>query len=86
MRISRIQCAVTIAVLAGINALLMYVCVNCQFPPWAICVSSAIGAAVGMYEGHRSHHLIVGGIAGSAGGVLVCFGLGMFTLGYFLHE
>jgi hypothetical protein len=83
---SRIQCAVAIALLAGVNALLMCGCVICQFPPWAICVSSAIGAAVGMYEGHRSHHLIVGAVAGSAGGILVCFGFGMFTIGYFLHE
>jgi hypothetical protein len=85
MRISRIQCAVTIAALAGLNALLMYVCVVCQFPPWAICVSSAIGAALGMYEGHQRHHLILGGVAGSAGGVFVCFGLGMFLLGRVLR-
>ncbi len=86
MRINRIQCAITIAVLAGVNALVMYVCVICQFPPWAICVSSAIGAAVGMYEGHRRHQLIVGAVAGSAGGVFVCFGLGMFLLGHILQE
>ena len=81
---SRIQCAVTVAVLAGVNVLLMYVCVKCQFPPWAICVSSAIGAAVGIYEGRRSHHLIVGGVVGSAGGLFVGFGFGMFTLGHIL--
>jgi hypothetical protein len=83
---SRIQRAVTIAMLAGVNALLMYVCVKCQFPTWAIGVSSAVGAALGMYEGHRRHQLIVGGVAGSAGGVFVCFGLGMFFLGHILHE
>jgi hypothetical protein len=74
-----------VVALGAINAFVLFVCILCNFPLWAICASSAIGAAIGLYEARRSRQFVIGGFAGSAGGLFLCFGLGMFGLPHMLN-